>query len=338
LTPPLSDEDVRRIAKELCSSEDHVKKISQQIGSSWWFRLKFLGLALAAGVGGSVVLWKLTVNQFRSQVQRYVGEMGSNASNRIDEAYQGVTNRIAWEFAQPRISNTIAQVATAHATNVISAAVSPAMTLVQSNLDKAFDQFKSRAETKLVEFDKRLKPRSITPSQVTNFVFLTERLSKIPIKIVIGQEGSDTETFGYQLRSMFNRAGFLTPSNAGPSGIQREPHLIPVRGIADVGRPSSMPPGAAIIIGTNGIPSYWPPWPDVFFVTSPHGPAYIYDWEIKSEWVGNISRYVVETNNTRQIYEAINRSLTECGITTGWMSSEGWVPGEFAILIPAIRH
>lgn len=74
------------------------------------------------------------------------------------------------------------------------------------------------------------EPRHITPEQLTNFVFLTEKVTKIPITVSIGPNGFDTETFAFQLRQMLSMAGFGT--NKGDVwGIEHSPtrlsaHLI----------------------------------------------------------------------------------------------------------------
>jgi hypothetical protein len=179
---------------------------------------------------------------------------------------------------------------------------------------------------------------AITPTQLTNFIFFTEKIAKIPIKIVIGQEGTDTEPFGYQLRTMFTKAGFLTPADAGPLGIHREPGRVVVREIAEVGRPASMAPNQAIVIKPNEPPPNHPPWPDVIFFAHGTGNIVLLDLTTETESVGGRLRDIVRTNNTRQIYQSISQSLERCGITTGWQNSHSVGPGEFEILIPAIRH
>src|ERR1019366_10089190 len=73
-----------------------------------------------------------------------------------------------------------------------------------------------------IELQKLKQFRAITPEQITNFIFLTQKIAKIPVRIIILQDGDDTESFGWQLRNMFNRAGFNPPSDAGIWGIDRQ--------------------------------------------------------------------------------------------------------------------
>jgi hypothetical protein len=78
-----------------------------------------------------------------------------------------------------------------------------------------------------LELQSKLQPRTITLTQIKNFIFLTEKVTKtVPIKIVVGHEGFDTETYAFQLRDMLNRAGFKTNDDAGLWGINREPDIV----------------------------------------------------------------------------------------------------------------
>jgi hypothetical protein len=62
--------------------------------------------------------------------------------------------------------------------------------------------------------------------QRTNFIALTAYVPKIPIKILIGQEGKDTEDLASDLRETLTLAGFKANADAGPWGINRDPTLL----------------------------------------------------------------------------------------------------------------
>ncbi|HZF01063.1 MAG TPA: hypothetical protein VE344_04135 [Methylomirabilota bacterium] len=71
--------------------------------------------------------------------------------------------------------------------------------------------------------------------QITNFIFLTQKLPKIPIRICIGGSDRETETYAYQIRCMFNSANFLTNDDCGLFGIKRN---LAFRSVTPIGRAS----------------------------------------------------------------------------------------------------
>lgn len=194
--------------------------------------------------------------------------------------------------------------------------------------------------TKLAELEIKTRARAITPTQVTNFKLLTERIPKVPIKIVVGPQGSDNEQFAYQLRLMLNQAGFLTPSNSGEFGYNTETAKVIVRDIAEI-TPSATPPNVvrANMIDANGRPQWWSPWPDLVIVI--HGPSqpYVFERSYLDERVGEFFRPIVSEANNKQVTEALYRVFEQIKISPGWMHSTIWVkPGEFEIYIPSVRN
>jgi hypothetical protein len=77
-----------------------------------------------------------------------------------------------------------------------------------------------------LELQRKLQPRRITMEQRTNFIASTVYIPKIPIKILIGQEGKDTEDLAGDLRETLTMAGFKINSDAGAWGINRDSTLI----------------------------------------------------------------------------------------------------------------
>jgi hypothetical protein len=173
----------------------------------------------------------------------------------------------------------------------------------------------------VVVLEKQLQPRIITPTQITNFIFSTGLIRKIPIKICIGQEGSDTETFGYQLRQMFTQAKFPIDSNAGVWGITRDPNFISARSIGY----------------TNKYPDVW------ILYYSTNEPAEEmkatrrYDFQSVSFPGYSTNRQpMVSEDNPEKIYGAVSFCLGQIGIDVQWMPNTYWVKtnGEFVILVP----
>ncbi len=68
------------------------------------------------------------------------------------------------------------------------------------------------------ELEARLKPRRITAEQMVRFKFLTERITKVPIKI-ISVQAKEPLTFAHDLREMFTFAGFKTNDDVDAEGI-----------------------------------------------------------------------------------------------------------------------
>lgn len=77
----------------------------------------------------------------------------------------------------------------------------------------------TRLESANLKLQKELQPRTITIEQITNFIFLTEKVPKIPIKIAFATGRNETANYAYQIREMFNRAGFPADSNAPMWGL-----------------------------------------------------------------------------------------------------------------------
>lgn len=77
----------------------------------------------------------------------------------------------------------------------------------------------------------KLKPRTITQTQVTNFMFLTEKVLKLPIKICIGMKGQ--EGFAVNIRNMFTRAGFPQDQSSGSGGLTWSPNSLLYRHLGE---------------------------------------------------------------------------------------------------------
>ncbi len=171
-----------------------------------------------------------------------------------------------------------------------------------------------------LELQAKLNPRTITLEQITNFIYSTELIRKIPIKICIGQEGSDTETFAYDLREMFTLAKFPVDSSAGVWGITRDPNFISTRPIGY----------------TNEYPDVWL----VYYSTN--------NWEkeqkiphrfhIKANYFPfstNMQPMVLE-NDPQELFDAIYFTLKQTHIKVETTPDTYWVKtnGEFALLVP----
>lgn len=69
-------------------------------------------------------------------------------------------------------------------------------------------------ESNNLVLQKQLEPRIIRSNQITNFIFLTSYLPKIPIRIAVSSRaGPEVMSYAWQIRRMFEQAGFPTPNS-----------------------------------------------------------------------------------------------------------------------------
>ena len=161
----------------------------------------------------------------------------------------------------------------------------------------------------------QLQPRRITPTQVTNFIFLTERITKnIPIKVCMGQEEGDTGNYAYQIRCLLTAARFKPDVKSGDVlDITRDPTRIVVTPIGD----DDEKPALVNII-----------------CTTTNGFAYFPAIEIETGTNG-LWRPIVTENDPEKVYWAIFKCFNKIGITTVPLKESSWVkPGEFEFFIP----
>ena len=171
-------------------------------------------------------------------------------------------------------------------------------------------------ETNVLSLRLRLKPRTITPQQVTSFIFLTAKLVKIPIKICIGQEGEDTEMYALHVREMFNNAGFKADPTAGTGGITREPKRVIAR---PIGFNYEWPSLILVTYGTNSFNI-----PDQVMLERP-----------PCEQTNGFTRPIIIKNDTNKFLGAMALIFQQIGIYVLLFYDDTWVkPGEFAILVP----
>jgi hypothetical protein len=160
------------------------------------------------------------------------------------------------------------------------------------------------------EFEAKAKDRRITMEKMNNFIFLTEKIKKIPIKICIFAEGRDTETFAKDLREMFTNAHFETNSDAGVWGINREPTKIAATKFGVTNEPKSL----------------------VFFSYSTNEIVNIKGYAL--EKTNGFERPIITENNEETIYHGIEDCLQQIGITTDWEGDPYFVePGKCEIVI-----
>lgn len=169
-----------------------------------------------------------------------------------------------------------------------------------------------------LELAAKMQPRDITMEQITNFIFLTEYVSKIPIRICIGRADDETETYAYRIRSMFNSANFTTNNDCGLFGIKRNDNF---RNVAPVGANNS------------------PRQSDVIFITSNTNFFDALANTVPSEKFDGLQRPVaLNSNDVEGVYFCIERALRRIGINTNlvyMLDTNGYFvnKGEFGFYI-----
>jgi hypothetical protein len=165
---------------------------------------------------------------------------------------------------------------------------------------------------KVVELELKLQPRRITMEQVRKFMFLTEKVEKVPIKILITAEGRDTETFAHDLREMFTYAGFRTNSDVGVFGVNRRPEVV-----------SGMKFGI-----TNELP-------DVFFVMYDTGGVSIIKGSWRLERTNGLVRPIISETNELAVFIGLSQCFDQIGVRSEWHGDDKMVtPGECLIWVP----
>lgn len=169
----------------------------------------------------------------------------------------------------------------------------------------------AKSEAKVQDLEAKQQRRTITQAQITNFTFLTERITKIPIVVRASKRGDDTESFAYQIRFLLSAAGFTAPTNSGTWGITRDSHN------AAYLRP---------VGNTNN-------WPDVMILSGSNtdNPTTV----LPSEFTNNVTRPIVMDDSPQKIHHALLFCLKKVNIKvqfdpkkTNWLA-----PGEYELLI-----
>jgi len=65
----------------------------------------------------------------------------------------------------------------------------------------------------LVALEQKMQPRTITPEQITNFIFLTAKIPKFPVRVATSSFHSESFAFATQIRNLLNKAGYITPAS-----------------------------------------------------------------------------------------------------------------------------
>ena len=167
--------------------------------------------------------------------------------------------------------------------------------------------------SKLLVLELKLQPRTITADQVRKFIFLTEKISKIPIKICVGLN-SDISYAG-QVRSMFSSAKFGIDSSANTT----------------IGLTGDLLTAVARPLGDSL------EWPSVIFITygTNNTAQGVYNFAYYGEDVKGFSRPITHNkNDVNEIFADLKAVFQQIDISFFASEDLKWVkPGESALLI-----
>ena len=147
----------------------------------------------------------------------------------------------------------------------------------------------------------KLQPRIITPEQMKDFMFLTEKIPKFPIRVGVVGLGEQLN-YAIQIRNMLNLAGFKTPDSDTNfmMGIYYDPTAVAWHNIQD----------------TN-------PWADIEFdydSTNFSTTGSVAHFEV----VNGIKRWTVQNNETNLEYKILIQNFQAIGIKTWWEFKPSW--------------
>jgi hypothetical protein len=167
---------------------------------------------------------------------------------------------------------------------------------------------------KVAEANSKTAPRTITPKQVVDFIYLSEDIEKIPITIYAAQSGDDAYSFAMQLREMLTEAKFGIDPNSDQDGMRRDITI-------NTGRPIGQ------TVAT--------PWVFIFHYGDNGDHAVPLDFDYVRGTNGLCKPRVTYNNDPKNIYLAIGDCLTQIGIPVEGMSStNGMRPGQYEFFVP----
>jgi hypothetical protein len=141
-------------------TQEQLRLIAGQIFGSW----KFWAVLIVLVGSASWAVVTVADRVIDARAKQYLNTLEQNATNHIGAAFGQISNQIALEFRQPRIRNTIEQVARNRAGDILTNGVRPTLEAFQDALDSATSalQRSSNAIAKL-EADALAAQRRIPP-------------------------------------------------------------------------------------------------------------------------------------------------------------------------------
>jgi hypothetical protein len=159
-----------------------------------------------------------------------------------------------------------------------------------------------RAKNDALEAKQR--PRTINFQQITNFIFLTEKIAKFPVRVGVGESRDETFNYAWQIREMLNQAKYTTPDSDTnlAFGTHYDPTAVTVsRGVGD----------------TNE-------WADVLFVSDNTNDFRVFRYS-KIEKTNGFSRSSVPAEDTNNTYGAFINAFIQIGMKVDWKYKPEWV-------------
>jgi len=158
-------------------------------------------------------------------------------------------------------------------------------------------------ESNNLVLQKELHPRIITQKQMKDFIFLTENLPKLPIRVATGMASAEAENYAWQIRNLLNAAKFPVPDSDTNQFL----------GIDWIANAITLP-----------APEHDKPLVDVQFMSGTTNNYSVLHF-LREEQTNGFERFYISTNDTASVYAAIWNYFNQIGISTLPGYAPAWV-------------
>lgn len=158
--------------------------------------------------------------------------------------------------------------------------------------------------TKVLELEAKMQPRSISKKQISDFIFLTDKIPKIPIRVGVGPTADEVFTFAVKVQTMLADAGYNVPDS-------------------DKNEPLGIHQDLSAISWYNATPSISNIWPDICFITDITNDLKKVSFNF--EYTNGYARPIVFESDTNKIYAALTFVFQQIGIIYVTSYKPDWV-------------
>jgi hypothetical protein len=173
-----------------------------------------------------------------------------------------------------------------------------------TNAQLVADNFILRSN--VVALESQLKPRMLTMMQITNFIFLTEKIPKFPVRVDTLGMNDEAASYAWQIRQMLIQAHYDTPSSDInlPFGIHANPNFS-----------LTMPNNRETNV-----------WSDLQFNTDDSNVFKTFRTfhTLKSETNNGLIRVTIATDDTNNMYGAFINAFEQIGIIVSFANQTDW--------------
>jgi hypothetical protein len=150
----------------------------------------------------------------------------------------------------------------------------------------------------------KLQQRTINKEKTENFIFLTEKIPKIPIRVAIGANKDEVVSYAWQIRQMLNQAHFPTPDSDTnlAFGIHFDTTAV------------ALP----VVIGDTN------EWGDVELITDETN-DFTKFYYLAMQKTNGFVRYTIPAGDTNDMYGALINAFSQINVKISWYCKPEWV-------------